>query len=108
MAPQDSGHVHYHGAGDVLQRYDLQFIEERIDLGRGLGLNGAHHYVLAAFGAAPGLVQHTKGFSDPGGIAHENLELAAPFVGLLRLGLLQKLVGSSSSSNSSRHSGYYY
>ncbi len=102
MAFENGGRVHHVDATHFSQRNHFQLAQHRFGLRRGLGLDCAHHHILAAFLAPPPFVQHAKGFADARGVSQEHLQPAPALVVLFGLQLLQQFFRSAA-SNRARH-----
>ncbi len=102
MALENGRRVHHGNAVHFPQRNHFQLAQDGFDIGRRLGLDGAHHHVLAAFLPPASFVQHAKGFADARGITQKHLQPAPALVFLLGLDLLQQLLRSSA-ANRARH-----
>src|SRR5579863_9562391 len=97
MALENRRHIHHANAIHVAERNYFQLAQDGRAFRRSLGLDGAHHHVLAAFFAPPPFVQHAIGFAHPGCVAQEYFQAASALVILFRLNLLEQLLWAAAS-----------
>ena len=70
----------------------LHAIDDLLRFGRRAVLSGGDDHVLPAQLAAAAFVQHANGFSDAGGVAQKDFQVAAGGVALLGLDLFEKAI----------------
>lgn len=90
MAAQQSGHIHGGNSVDDARRNGLHAVDDLLRFGGGAVLGGGDDDVLAAQFAAAAFVEHADGFSDAGGVAKKDFQVAAGDVALLGLDLSEK------------------
>ena len=97
MTFQNRWYVHHQRVIDVVQRNDFERAEQGLHFRWSLQLDGANDDVLTTLVAPPALIQQAKRFSNAGSVSQEDLELAAPLIGFLRLRLQKEFFGGATS-----------
>ena len=97
LALQDGVNIHLAQLdiviGELAGRDKFQPVDERLGLGPFMGLDVTHHHIHALPFALVSGFQHGVGLANPGGIAQENLQVAAFLLLLFGLDLGKQFIG---------------